>query len=551
MIIQKKVKELNGALNIQITENHKFDRNDISKYLSMLETNKDQGILLTDSFESDYWCIVDFTGMRRYLKFDIDLYPELKVALKCFLLILIDTKFSINHIQAIHTNVKQAIVVSGGFKKTNVDAYEEYAMTKTMNSRYRFNDFTSRFLSFIEHTYRDLYDLKIKNMDSKNRDLPNYEVIIDFHYFMMEFENRATTLQKSKYFHIILWWKITGIIPMRPKEFCLLEWDCCYEEDGYYFLKVPRSKQEAKSYSEISVTNVIRINKNIYDTIQEYKQTVPPELIGNYLFSFKIQSRFFQADSITKREDMYHPDTLYWHLMSFYKEIIGWNNTDFYRFVKRNEKGEIIKIFRNYITPADTRHFSMCNMMLQGVNPLTIAKMAGHTRLGTQRNYWGHLEYFVESYVYIISTKARIHRLEKSLGEGIFGVKDKINESRIYKPEDFPLRKEVKNGYCKYGAFDNCTGECRFCDDFFYYPKNHDEGLKWLLSGSDHLEQQLETELKSLLNLYKNMKFNFATESYSMLDHEQILSKANLINRLIRQKAMVDSLLPEDREVIE
>ncbi len=71
------------------------------------------------------------------------------------------------------------------------------------------------------------------------------------------------------------------------------------------------------------------------------------------------------------------------------------------------------------------------------------------------------------------------------------------------------------------------------------------------MSGSDHLEQQLETELKSLLNLYKNMKFNFATESYSMLDHEQILSKANLINRLIRQKAMVDSLLPEDREVIE
>lgn len=89
MIIQKRVKELSGALNIQITKNHKFDRNDISKYLSMLETNKDQGILLTDSFESDYWCIVDFTGMRRYLKFDIDLYPELKFALKCFLLILI------------------------------------------------------------------------------------------------------------------------------------------------------------------------------------------------------------------------------------------------------------------------------------------------------------------------------------------------------------------------------------------------------------------------------------------------------------------------------
>ncbi|KGR85701.1 hypothetical protein CD30_19100 [Ureibacillus massiliensis 4400831 = CIP 108448 = CCUG 49529] len=552
MITQKRVKELNGALNIQITENHKFNKNNIYKYLSKLETSKEQGILHTDSFESDYWIIVDFMGNRSHLKFDIDLYPDLKIALKCYLLIFIDAKFSINHIRYVSTSIKQAIIASGGFKKRNVDAFEEYAMSKTLNNRYRFNDIISKFLSFIQLTYRDLYDLKIKYMEEKNRDLPNYEVIIDFHYFMMEFENQATALQKTKFFPIILWWKITGIIPMRPKEFCLLEWDCCYEQSGNYFLKVPRSKQEAKSYSELSVTNIIRINKNIYDSILEYKQTVPSELIEKYLFSFRIQSRYYKiAKKTTRREDMYHQDMLHNLLICFYKEIVGWNNSDFYRFVKRNENGEINRIIRNYITLADTRHFSICNMMLQGINPLTIAKMAGHTRIGTQRNYWGHLESFVESHVYIISTKARINKLEKILGEGVFDVKDKINESRIYTPEDFPLRKEVKHGYCKYGALDNCAGECRYCNDFFYYPKNSDEGLEWLLSGSEILEQQLVTELKSLLNIYKNMKFNLATESYSMFDNEQALSKANLINRFIRQKAMVDALIQKDSEVIE
>ena len=67
--------------------------------------------------------------------------------------------------------------------------------------------------------------------------------------------------------------------------------------------------------------------------------------------------------------------------------------------------------------------------------------------------------------------------------------------------------------------------------------------------GSDLLEQQLTVELRSLLDLYKNMKFNLSTESYSIIDQESALSKANLLNRLIKQKAMIDSLIPETKEV--
>lgn len=49
--------------------------------------------------------------------------------------------------------------------------------------------------------------------------------------------------------------------------------------------------------------------------------------------------------------------------------------------------------------------------------------------------------------------------------------------------------------------------------------------------------------------MFKNMKFNLITETYSILDQEMAFSNANIINRIINQKAMVDSLLPKNKEV--
>src|SRR5699024_11770565 len=94
-----------------------------------------------------------------------------------------------------------------------------------------------------------------------------------------------------------------------------------------------------------------------------------------------------------------------------YIEIMKGYKKDFVK-VKKNDR-EV----RNYVTPGYTRHFSICNLMLQGINPLSIAKMAGHVRIGTQRNYWGHLEYFVDSFVYILTSNNKVNRLEKDLNK--------------------------------------------------------------------------------------------------------------------------------------
>ncbi|GAE94547.1 hypothetical protein JCM21714_3710 [Gracilibacillus boraciitolerans JCM 21714] len=45
------------------------------------------------------------------------------------------------------------------------------------------------------------------------------------------------------------------------------------------------------------------------------------------------------------------------------------------------------------------------------------------------------------------------------------------------------------------------------------------------------------------------MKFNLDTNYYSTIDQEELSSTANELNRMMEQKAMVDSLIPKRLEV--
>src|SRR5690625_5012386 len=97
--------------------------------------------------------------------------------------------------------------------------------------------------------------------------------------------------------------------------------------------------------------------------------------------------------------------------------------------------------------------------------------------------YWGHLKYFVDSFVYILTSKNKVNRLEKDLNKGIFSFMNKVDESKIFSPKVFEYIQEVEYGFCKIDKFpENCTGECRYCDFYFFYTNDYEEGIKWLLA---------------------------------------------------------------------
>src|SRR5699024_3223704 len=161
----------------------------------------------------------------------------------------------LGYIASLQSKLRNVIIVTEGFKKDKVEELEEYVQKASYTNRFKTFVYTNNFLEFIEHQNRNEYNTKISFQEiyNKNRELPNYKTILDFHYSMKEFEERSNSYEKEKFYPVILWWKITSLIPMRPKEFCLLKYHCTFKKNNEYFLKIPRTKIKAKSNSELDV----------------------------------------------------------------------------------------------------------------------------------------------------------------------------------------------------------------------------------------------------------------------------------------------------------
>src|SRR5690625_4234061 len=157
---------------------------------------------------------------------------------------------------------------------------------------------------------------------------------------MKEFEASSTTYAKQKCYHVMLWWKIPSLIPKSTRDFCLLKYDCKFKKNNEYFLKITRTKIKSKSNSELNVENTIRINKEIYESIKDYKRSIPSNLLGEYLFSYQIQMRFFTRKNYKRRKDILPTDKLSFLLSKYYKEILKWDKKDFVK-VKKNDREEI------------------------------------------------------------------------------------------------------------------------------------------------------------------------------------------------------------------
>ena len=93
-----------------------------------------------------------------------------------------------------------------------------------------------------------------------------------------------------KYFPIVLWWKITTVIPMRPKEFLKLKKNCVDQAKTIQInmkLHFPESKEKGTLLKDIDITDTLQINKDIYDLVQTFKSFLSKEDKSEYLFTYK------------------------------------------------------------------------------------------------------------------------------------------------------------------------------------------------------------------------------------------------------------------------
>ena len=372
---------------------------------------------------------------------------------------------------------------------------------------------------------------KFTNEIRKTREVPPFHDVLLFDDIIDRFFLSATIEEKLKHYPIYLWWKITKIIPLRPIEFYELALDCTFQkEDGTYWITIPRKKRNPKKNEEIPVTDTLQINEEVYLMIENYKKDAHKFIEKPFLISYKLYYEFSGNKALRSRVKKLDTAKFIKILKRFYKEIVE-NRYGFYNLER--------------LDPGDTRHFAFCNMMLQGFNMLSIARIGGHRTLRQQMHYHAHLDHFAESAVMILTRKKRTKLHNTS---SIMVNSEVESRGKIYTEKDFEESFPVQYGFCTYNPIECKVGDCRFCSHYLYKPSNESklESSRWLRDGSEMLKGRIKEQILFMCDISKNIHYNFHELKFNSLHQELLSTKGNELKSLIEQKSMIDALLMEE-----
>lgn len=325
---------------------------------------------------------------------------------------------------------------------------------------------------------------------------------------------------------------------MRIGEFCKLGFNCTYEQGGKYYLRVPRIKRKAKTSREIDIINELLINKQIYDVIIDYKSITSPFKENPYLLSWEAYRQSERARSNKNAEyskankDLFEVQQFYKLLQNFYSEIVQ----------KKYGYHHLQKL-----RPMDTRHYAFCNMMLQGFNMLTIARIGGHFRIQSQMHYFQHLDHLNESAIQYLSEKykKKAHITMSQLNPMMSGIETSLRAKSILRPlseEQLSSLARLEHGYCLFDPSKCPVGDCRHCEHL-YLPESElsPAVYSWLSDESEKLASLLKEQLELMRKLTENMNYNFVTMEYDQLTQAEMSYLAMNSKNLREQKARTDA----------
>lgn len=541
MLIQKKrLKDYGTSLKVDVIEQHIFDPHNLSQYTYLFKHLKDQGTIQADSFHDNVWLYKRKSdGGTHTLKFDLEAFPLLVSALKCYVLLKISS--GSKSVYGGLRYLKEICKTSFGFDIAHLSNTEEILIRAKQPKRNQIATYVSEFLSFIAHRNKTSF-LRLTDSYRKHyssiRDLPKYTDILVFDYIVQNFFQNCSNDELLVFYPIQLWWRITTIVPLRISEFLQLRKDCAVmKEDSTYWITVPRLKKRTPGGDPrtFDVVDTVQINNEVFQLIQTYLDYTDPENNSNYLITFRTypgnQYRRLESQPMQASDLLVTNKTRFNSLLhSFYKKIVG----DRYGYHDIE-----------YVSCGDTRHFAFCNMMLQGWNMLSIARMGGHTQLRTQLHYHAHVDYFVQSWVFNLAQRNKMEHLNKKVPESSIAMQQTIAKSKIFQAEDYEQKYEVDHGYCTYSPEKCEVGDCRYCPHFLFVPKQEQEGMNWLMNCSHSLEQRIEEQLALLKQISLDIQYDLKLLKYQHTGQERLFSVANELNRFMQQKARVDAYLEE------
>lgn len=254
-------------------------------------------------------------------------------------------------------------------------------------------------------TALDEYDFIQEKHIYNARRLAQFESYFLFNDILDNFwKNCADEETRLFYYPVYLWWKLTTVLPTRPREFLLTARDCLvHRENGYYLtLRKNCLKGRKKVAYKISADyrNVTyKIPDDLGKCIEEY-------LLETDKYSSTQLNTLFIADTHyrkwkrkkNKNSRFLTYSNLCTILRYFYDEVIKRQYGIKVIYEKNDthlEEGTI-----EYIHLGDARHIALINLMQQGGTPMLAMFLAGHDNAEMSFHYSTNLTTMIECQTY-------------------------------------------------------------------------------------------------------------------------------------------------------
>ena len=471
-------------------------------------------------------------GRKFYVRFDMDRGAVWNGRLKHFALLELDVEKADIHSTSV--NIKRIMNELSMTDYLNADLIPAYRekIGKYDRSKRMYLSALEEFLKFIggkdAEAYADVISGIPQIYSAKPRELPCYESILLFDYVINDFIQRTGTEGKARYYPVLIWWKISGVIPLRPCEVYQLPKDCIYEKNGKYYIHIERvkNKYKRKQYST-PVIKDFEIREDIYCLIRDYIDYTD-KISGTdetgYLFSIhalKKTAGLKTKDKDVERLTHMTMQTIYNH---FKKEVIEQEYG--YHMVPLGQKKEENDI--EEVKMGDVRHLAIINLMMMGYNPLYIMELAGHHKLNTQMGYYNHVETFATAKSHVLKEmmkRAGDNLNFKEYDSGDYVIQKNLLGASYY---DLPLVSDGK-GRCRSKDFPYeciCT-ECIFCPHFIPDRNLSREYYDALKEENEKDMEALQMELRLLMqDCVDNRKFEKVGKKIGVSLNKKIMINA-------------------------
>ena len=347
---------------------------------------------------------------------------------------------------------------------------------------------------------------EIRGTEAGVRKLAAFESYFLFGDLLDKFWKEADEEDKLFFFPVYLWWHMSGVIPMRPREFILTPRDFLRGEPGKWFIKVLKNKVKGSdrphAYKIIRdyETATYEIPDGLAQEISWYiarTEDFGDNELSTLLRVFPHYEKWGRSQPYTSR--FYTYANLSTCLRYFFEEIIheryGYKIV-FERDGSRLKEGEI-----HYLHLGDTRHLSMINIIAEGGTPAVAAILAGHESINMAAHYFRDITELIE---------CNVHRKYKRLKNGEQTYSIQMNRSAAL-PDDEYL--EMGDGRCysanaMRGDYSDCmkmisrNGEIGTCDSCpFFRRRGH------AFKASENLYKgRIEAECKELVTIVNKVR---------------------------------------------